>query len=108
MSSDEPSSTNNIVERQQDGYSMVPANEDEINKDAVIAQPLHGDTAGNAAQHLGTVLPKSILENERQQDIDDDRIRDKGELQMRSIIIGCLIGTLVGAMNVNFGLRTGM
>lgn len=34
------------------------------------------------------------------------KIEDTG-LTFRSIIVGCLIGILVAAMNVNFGLRTG-
>jgi uncharacterized oligopeptide transporter (OPT) family protein len=37
-----------------------------------------------------------------------DRYKEHNELTFRSIVVGCLIGVLVAAMNVNFGLRTGM
>jgi OPT family oligopeptide transporter len=36
-----------------------------------------------------------------------DRYQEHNELTFRAIIVGCLIGVLVAAMNVNFGLRTG-
>lgn len=35
------------------------------------------------------------------------RFKERGEFTFRSIAVGALIGILVGAMNVNFGLRTG-
>jgi hypothetical protein len=37
-----------------------------------------------------------------------DRYKEHNELTFRSIVVGCLIGVLVAAMNVNFGLRTGV
>ncbi|KAG2379019.1 hypothetical protein C9374_007657 [Naegleria lovaniensis] len=35
------------------------------------------------------------------------RFKERGEFTFRAIAVGALIGILVGAMNVNFGLRTG-
>lgn len=86
-----------------DGYTKVPNNETSIKTEAVLAQPLDNQVPAG----LGNVLPQAVLDDEREVDIEDDRFKDKGELSLRAIIIGGLIGSLVSAMNVNFGLRTG-
>ncbi len=36
-----------------------------------------------------------------------DLFRDNDELTFRAVFVGCILGALVAAMNVNFGLRTG-
>ncbi|KAL0480784.1 hypothetical protein AKO1_006934 [Acrasis kona] len=36
-----------------------------------------------------------------------DRYKEHNEFTFRAILVGCLIGVLVAAINVNFGLRTG-
>lgn len=88
---------------QSSGYTRIPSEDADIKPESVIAQPLLGEVP----IEVGKLLPQSIAEEERDIDVDDDRIKDKGELTARAVIVGGLIGSLVAAMNVNFGLRTG-
>jgi OPT family oligopeptide transporter len=95
-------SQESIVE-QTSGYTRIPSEDTDIQKESVLAQPLLGEVPAE----VGKVLPTGVLEEEREVDIDDDRIKDKGELTGRAVIVRGLLGSLVAAMNVNFGLRTG-
>jgi len=71
------------------------------------------DTLSDNAD-LNSLLQKHKLdEDEEDEEFDENdttevgRFKERGEFTFRAIAVGSLIGILVGAMNVNFGLRTG-
>ncbi|KAL9647479.1 hypothetical protein ABK040_006840 [Willaertia magna] len=117
---------------QKDGYVEVTKNNEEIFNDDNSDNYLKYNSNYQEASDLFDEHERQMSEKETELDSliqkkgeeegdvdsDDDefdendttevgRFKERGEFSFRAIFVGCLIGVLVGAMNVNFGLRTG-
>jgi OPT family oligopeptide transporter len=94
-------------EQEQQGYRIISGDEDEKCTTLIV---------------VSLTIVKAISEFEKEKALEEDdgdppvedydpteydRYNEHNELTLRTIIVGCLIGILISAMNVNFGLRTG-